>query len=77
MRYCLKRLDHGRATLDVGLNSVARFLRDPRGVTAVEYGLIVGAISAAIIGVVFLIGDDIAAMFQQIADVMNARLPSG
>lgn len=77
MRHCLKRLGHQRVSVGFGSNLVARFASDLRGATAVEYGLIVGAIAAAIIGIVFLIGDDIAAMFQQIADVMNTRLPSG
>jgi pilus assembly protein Flp/PilA len=36
---------------------------DTEGVTAVEYGLIAGAIAIAIIGAVFLIGGDIAGLF--------------
>jgi pilus assembly protein Flp/PilA len=39
--------------------------RDAAGVTAVEYGLIAGAIAIAIIGAVFLIGDDIAGLFSR------------
>jgi pilus assembly protein Flp/PilA len=37
--------------------------RDAAGVTAVEYGLIAGAVAIAIIGAVFLIGGDIADIF--------------
>jgi pilus assembly protein Flp/PilA len=33
------------------LNSITRFLRDEQGATAIEYGIIAGLISIAIVGV--------------------------
>mgnify|MGYP003583187047 CR=1 FL=1 len=38
------------------LSSITRFLRDEEGATAIEYGIIAGLISIAIVGV--LAGDD-------------------
>lgn len=42
---------------------MADFRNDCRGVTAIEYGLIVGAIAIAIVAVVFALGGDIADLF--------------
>ena len=44
-----------------------RFVRDCRGVTAVEYGLIAAGIAAVIVGAMMLLADDIGAMFQEIS----------
>jgi pilus assembly protein Flp/PilA len=49
---------------------------DKSGVTAIEYGLIAAAIAVAIIAAVFAIGDDVAAMFQDTADQLNANAPA-
>ena len=40
------------------------------GATAIEYGLIAAGISVAIVAVVFLLGDDIAAAFTTIRTEM-------
>jgi pilus assembly protein Flp/PilA len=40
-----------------------RLLADPKGVTAIEYGLIAGAIAVTIIGAVVLVGSDINNLF--------------
>ena len=40
---------------------------DKRGVTAIEYGLIAGAIAVVIIGAVQLLGTNVAAAFNAIA----------
>ncbi len=48
------------------LTQTRRIGRDVRGVTAIEYGLLVGGIALSIIAVVFLIGDDLAAVFESI-----------
>ncbi|MEM9963734.1 MAG: Flp family type IVb pilin [Asticcacaulis sp.] len=47
-----------------------RFLKDETGATAVEYGLIVGLISVAILLAVGTIGDQIKSGFQQISEKM-------
>ncbi|MCT8990015.1 Flp family type IVb pilin [Chelativorans sp. SCAU2101] len=46
----------------------ARFLKDESGATAVEYGLIVALIAAAIITLVGTLGDQIQAAFQRVSD---------
>ncbi|KJF73238.1 fimbriae associated protein [Agrobacterium arsenijevicii] len=45
-----------------------RFFKDEDGATAVEYGLIVGLISAALIGGATTISSNINTVFQFIAD---------
>lgn len=44
----------------------SRLLREERGATAVEYGLIVGLIAVVIIGAVLLLGTQLDALFGQI-----------
>jgi len=46
-------------------------LRDERGATAVEYGLMVALIAVAIIGVVTILGTQLSALFAQV----SAALP--
>ncbi len=47
-------------------------LRADRGASAVEYGLLVAAIAAIIVGVVFGLGGVVAASFQQTEDCIVA-----
>ncbi len=49
-------------------NLLVRFARNESGATAIEYGLIAGLIAVAIIGAVGLVGTDVTAAFQAIAD---------
>lgn len=42
--------------------------RDDRGATAVEYGLMVALIAVAIIGMVFLLGDNLSGLFSGVSD---------
>ena len=50
-----------------------RFVKD-EGATAVEYGLIVGLIAAAIIGVVVILGQNLSGLFGDIGTAVgNAR----
>lgn len=48
------------------------YLNDVRGVTAIEYGLIAGGISLAIVAAVFAFGDDLESMFNSIGGAMQA-----
>lgn len=48
------------------------YLSDIRGVTAIEYGLIAGGISLAIVAAVFAFGDDLEAMFNTIGGAMQS-----
>ena len=45
--------------------------RDKKGVTAIEYGLIAGAIAIVIIVGVQLLGTNLAALFNQLAGVIG------
>ncbi len=45
---------------------LGNFAADAKGATAIEYGLIAAGIAVAIITVVGLLGDELAAMFGQV-----------
>ncbi len=63
IEYLLVRLSALPFGRDV--RGVARkLLRDKSGVTAVEYGLIAAGIAGAIIVILFLVGEDIVAIFE-------------
>lgn len=47
------------------------FLADKNGATAIEYGLIAGGISLAIVAAVFAFGDDLGTLFDTIATSME------
>ena len=48
------------------------YAMDQEGATAIEYGLIAGGISLAIVAAVFAFGDDLEGVFNSIGDAMNA-----
>ncbi|RTD88511.1 Flp family type IVb pilin [Variovorax atrisoli] len=61
------------------LSSITRFLRDEEGATAIEYGIIAGLISVAIVTV--LAGEDglgkrLAKVFQDITNKLASTQPS-
>ena len=62
------------ARLSAGMAALAR---DCGGVTAIEYGLIVGAIAVAIIAAVFALGGDIANLFASAGSAMSSAGTSG
>jgi pilus assembly protein Flp/PilA len=45
-------------------------MRDDRGATAVEYGLMVGLIAVVIIGAVTLLGTSVRTLFQTVANAV-------
>jgi pilus assembly protein Flp/PilA len=49
---------------------VKRFAREERGATMIEYGVLVGLITAAVVALVATIGGDITARFQAVADAL-------
>ena len=49
------------------LRSYRRLLKDKRGVTAIEYGLIAGGIAVGIITLVITVGGDLKSVFQTIS----------
>ncbi len=46
------------------------FLKDHRGASAVEYGLLVALIAAVIVGAVTLLGGNLKATFEYIASIV-------
>ncbi len=55
------------------IQSIAKFLRDEEGATAIEYGLIAGLIAVVIIAAVTALGGDLRTTFEAI----GAALPAG
>jgi pilus assembly protein Flp/PilA len=49
------------------INATKRFLKDERGVTSIEYGLIAAATSVTIIAALALIGPALTDLWNQIA----------
>jgi pilus assembly protein Flp/PilA len=56
--------------------SVRRLLGDRKGVTAIEYGLIAGAIAVAIITSVIALGSDITGLFERTATAIHTVAPA-
>ena len=48
-----------------------RLHRDETGATAVEYGVMVAAIIAVVVAIVFLIGEEIETAFQTVLDELT------
>jgi len=53
------------------MSLIARFLRDERGATAIEYGLITAGISVAIIAVVQGLGSKLKTTFTSVQDALK------
>jgi pilus assembly protein Flp/PilA len=51
--------------------SIARFVSDESGATAIEYGLIAAGISVAIITVVSLVGTNLVTTFTSVAAALS------
>ena len=51
----------------------ARMAKDERGASAVEYGLLVAGIAAVIVGIVFILGDNLQGAFQTTNDSIEAN----
>jgi pilus assembly protein Flp/PilA len=54
--------------------SIKKFLRENRGVTALEYGLIAGLISIAIATSVGQIGDSLTTLFSNVSTALTNAL---
>jgi pilus assembly protein Flp/PilA len=52
-------------------NSLARFLRDESGATAIEYGLIAALIAVVIIGTLTAIGTNLSTKFDSVATSLH------
>lgn len=53
------------------MKKLMNFLMDEEGATAVEYGIMVAAIAAVIIAVVFVIGSKVENAFEDVNEVMS------
>lgn len=60
--------------------NIRRFLKNRKGATAIEYGLIAAGIAVVIIVAVNALGDNLETMFTGISDnisTQNGNLPAG
>lgn len=48
--------------------AIKRFLNDEEGATAIEYGLIAGLISVAIVAILTTLGEDLTNIFTKISE---------
>jgi pilus assembly protein Flp/PilA len=55
------------------MEKLLKFLKDEEGATAVEYGLLVALIAAAIVGIVLTLGGKIKDAFQTITDALTTK----
>jgi len=55
----------------MNLKRIAEHIRDESGVTAIEYGLIAGLISVAIIAVLLTLGGDLTNVFNDISGALQ------
>ena len=54
------------------IKKLKTFFKDEEGATAVEYGIMVAAIAAVIIGVVIAVGNKTNSAFTQVDSAMNS-----
>ena len=52
------------------MEKLLKFLRDDKGASAVEYGLLVAMIAAVIVGAVTLVGGNLKATFDYVATIV-------
>ncbi len=52
------------------MKTLARFMNDESGATAIEYGLIAALIAVAIISAATILGTNLASVFGQISDAL-------
>lgn len=58
------------------ISTIKRFLADETGATAIEYGLIAALVAVAAVAGMSEVGTSLAGMFDTVATVMNAALPT-
>ena len=55
---------------------IVRFMQEEEGTTAVEYGLMIALISAALVTAVALLGDNLATRFTAVAGIISGATGS-
>ena len=58
------------------MNTVARFMNDESGATAIEYGLIAALIAVGIIAAATTLGNSLSGLFNRISDQLNSDRPA-
>lgn len=58
------------------MNTVARFMNDESGATAIEYGLIAALIAVGIIAAATTLGNGLSTLFNNIAGRLDDPLPA-
>lgn len=53
------------------MSKLIKFLKDEEGATAVEYGIMVAAIAAVIVAVVYVVGGKVNDAFEDVNTAMN------
>ena len=53
------------------IKSIAKFMKDESGATAIEYGLIAALIAVAIITAAITVGTELSAIFNQVGSELN------
>jgi pilus assembly protein Flp/PilA len=53
------------------MNTIARFLNDESGATAIEYGLIAALIAVGIIAAATTLGGSLSGLFEDISDTLD------
>ncbi|HUB95781.1 MAG TPA: Flp family type IVb pilin [Stellaceae bacterium] len=66
----------GTSIKHAATDALCRFRGDASGVTAIEYGLIAGAIAVAIIATVIALGGDIKNLFATTGSALNSTAGS-
>lgn len=66
-----------KALTNFAASKLAKFRKDEEGVTAIEYGLIAGAIAVAIIAVLLILGGDINALVESTSDALQDAAGGG
>lgn len=57
-------------------NAIVKFLRDEEGATAIEYGLIAGLVSIAIVATLNLLTGGITGLFTRITTALTNAAPT-
>ena len=57
------------------MNTVARFMNDESGATAIEYGLIAALIAVGIIVAATTLGGTLSGLFNKISTKLNVTVP--
>lgn len=59
------------------MNTIAKFIDDESGATAIEYGLIAALIAVGIIVAATTLGGSLSGLFNNISNRLNVTVPGG